>query len=142
MHDIVKDYGGIMAAVMSGVGSLLTIFITYWINQQKTERRQLVNAIGRLAQNLDELKKSVSQEIRESGREMHELKSHLNISAERAEGIRSESRRLEGRIDSQQNMIHDFTKTISTVSAQLRAVVTLMDATERRAKAADILTTD
>lgn len=129
--DWLKEWGGLLAACISGLWTLVSLFAAYYLRVDAKEKKDTVDLIRRLSDNIDTLRGAMESFKEAAGREYRHLAIELKQVGERAEGSRDDLRRLEGRIDAQQTTIHTFTERIVEVSGQLNAVFRVIDARPR-----------
>jgi hypothetical protein len=127
----VNEYGGLLAAVISAVWAVASVFVAYHLHVDAKEKKDIVELIQRLAANMDGMRLSVDAFKESMAKDQRVLAVELKQVHERSEGSREDLKRLEGRIDYQQNTIHTFTEKIVTVTAQLQAVFRIIDAGKR-----------
>lgn len=127
----VNEYGGLLAAVISAVWAVASVSVAYHLHVDAKEKKDIVELIQRLAANMDGMRLSVDAFKESMAKDQRVLAVELKQVHERSEGSREDLKRLEGRIDYQQNTIHTFTEKIVTVTAQLQAVFRIIDAGKR-----------
>lgn len=127
----VNEYGGFVAAVISAIWAVASVFVAYHLHVDAKEKKDIVELIQRLAGNMDGMRLSVDAFKESMAKDQRVLAVELKQVHERSEGSREDLKRLEGRIDYQQNTIHTFTEKIVTVTAQLQAVFRIIDAGKR-----------
>lgn len=126
-----NQYGGILSAVISTIGTVLVALLTWIFKKVQSDRTALIKSLNSLSVGLRSFKDETKKEYNVIALLMEELKGRLNLSSDRVETLRDELKKLEGRIENQQSAIISATEKMAILATEIKAVFRVIDAPKR-----------